>query len=144
MDKQKQARLEELRDLIVSKETNAAVGRAMGSTEINTDLDILRAEYEQLKGEQHASWNAASEAALQKRLESETEERRVQIRQLIKQHSLDELREKREAARLAQESARAEFAIYSAALSFVEAGERLRKQLEAATPEEREALALLG
>ena len=138
----KQARLETLRDLIVSKEGGAVIGKAIGSDEVKRELHDLREEYHALKLEVHGEQNERADRARKEAMKAAADARRVKVRELAKR-PLSELHQRRLALKAVITDAQDELAEYSSAVSFLEAGERLKAQLAAATDEEREALAAL-
>jgi hypothetical protein len=138
----KQARLETLRDLIVSKQGGAVIGKAIGSDEVKRELTDLREEYHALKLEVHAEQNERAERARKEAMTAAAEQRRRKVRELAKQ-PLVALHARRTALKAVIFDAQDELAEYSAAVSFLEAGERLKTLLATATDEEREALAAL-
>jgi len=138
----KQARLEELRDLIVSKTGSAVIGKAIGSDEVKRPLPELRAEYNALKSDVHSEHNERAEQARKAAQDTLSENRKRRVRQLASQ-SVSALKARRVALKEVIVNAQEELAEYSAAVSFIEAGERLKALLAAATDEEREALAAL-
>jgi Mg/Co/Ni transporter MgtE len=138
MDKQaeaKQARVEVLRDLIVSLEHKCVIGKAIGSDELKRPIEELRAEREALRAELAKDPNADARAARQ---QARRDARRDAARKLTAKHTPDELTSMRADARKRMLAAKLEYDHLSAAVQVVESNQRLQKMLDAVTPEERE------
>lgn len=84
-----------------------------------------------------------SAEGLAKRLLSETDERKRAVRQLLMEHSVEELEQLRSDAGAKLAQAKKRFAELSHAIALAHSAESLRQQWAGATDEEREALAFL-
>lgn len=135
----KQARAEQLRDLIISKESSVVIGKAVGSDEIKRDLADLRAEREALQGELHGELNAKAERAREKLLASLDESKREAVKGLVASASRDQIEAERNALRTKMAADRLRYSHLSGALQYLDAGARIKALYENLSPEEREA-----
>lgn len=132
-------RAEELRDLIVSLEQKAVIGLAIGSDELKRPLEELKAEREELKAKTAKEDHARAEAEAASHRQAKRDACRDAARKLMAQHTPDEIRELRAAARGRMLAAKREYEHLSAAVQVLESNERLQAVLAQVTPEEREA-----
>lgn len=139
----KQARLETLRDLIVSLDTKVVIGRAIGSDELKRPLSDLRAERDALAAELNADWNDNAEAESVAHQQAKRDAKREAARKLVDTHTPEKLAELRAAARKRMLDAKLEYEHLSAAVQFVDLGLKFQAVLDGATPEEREAFEAL-
>ncbi len=131
----KQARVEVLRDLIVSLEHKCVIGKAIGSDELKRPIADLRAERDALRAELATDPNEGARAARQ---QAKRDARREAARKLTAKHTPEELVALRAEARKRLLAAKLEYDHLSAAVQVVESNQRLQAMLDAVTPEERE------
>jgi hypothetical protein len=135
----KQARAETLRDLIISKESNVVIGKAVGSDEIKRDIADLRAEREALQSELHGELNARAEREREKLLASLDESKREAVKGLVASTSRDQIEAERNALRAKMAADRLRYSHLSGALQYLDTGARIKAMYEKLSPEEREA-----
>jgi hypothetical protein len=140
MDKQaNQARVELLRDLIVSLKHGVVIGKAIGSDELKRPLAELEGERDALKAELSADAHAKAEQDRVVLLATKTEAKRASVRELVAANDEQKIRAARLAVRAELEELKAEYEALSGALQYLEAGARVQTLYDGLSPEEREA-----
>ena len=140
MDKQvNQARVEVLRDLIVSLKHGVVIGRAIGSDELKRPLAELESERDAIKAELSAEAHAKAEHDRDVMLATKAETKRTNVRELVAANDEQKIRTARLAVRDEIQELKAEYEALSGALQYIETGNRVQALYDALTTEEREA-----
>lgn len=133
-----QTRLETLRDLIISKTSGVVIGKAIGSDELKRSIGDLCAERDALKNELHSHANAKAEKDRETMLAAMDAQKRQAVKALVSR-SREELTKERDEVKAKLAALRISYSHLSAALQYLDAGDRVKSMYEALSPEEREA-----